>query len=85
MKKNFFVGFIALTALTVTSCSNDDVVMQSPEVNKAIEFGTYPRKLPHMIIRLSSPTTSRPPLPANSAQHKSAHITMPTAAMPTSC
>lgn len=41
MKKNFFVGFIALTALTVTSCSNDDVVMQSPEVNKAIEFGTY--------------------------------------------
>lgn len=41
MKKNFFVGLIALTALTVTSCSNDDVVMQSPEVNKAIEFGTY--------------------------------------------
>ena len=41
MKKNFYVGLIALTALTVTSCSNDDVVMQSPEVNKAIEFGTY--------------------------------------------
>ena len=41
MKKNFYVGLIALTALTVTSCSNDDVVMQSLEVNKAIEFGTY--------------------------------------------
>ena len=41
MKKNFYLGFIALTALTVTSCSNDDVVMQSPDVNKAIEFGTY--------------------------------------------
>ena len=41
MKKNFYLGFIALIALTVTSCSNDDVVMQSPDVNKAIEFGTY--------------------------------------------
>ena len=40
MKKNFFLGFIALTALTVTSCSNDDVVEAVPQ-NQAIEFGTY--------------------------------------------
>ena len=40
MKKNFFLGLIALTALTVTSCSNDDVVEAVPQ-NQAIEFGTY--------------------------------------------
>lgn len=40
MKKNFFLGLIALTALIVTSCSNDDVVEAVPQ-NQAIEFGTY--------------------------------------------
>ena len=40
MKKILFLGFIALTALTVTSCSNDDVVEAVPQ-NQAIEFGTY--------------------------------------------
>lgn len=40
MKKNLFVGFIALTALTVTSCTNDEVVEAIPQ-KQAIEFGTY--------------------------------------------
>lgn len=40
MKKNFFLGFIALTALTVTSCSNDEVMEAVPQ-KQAIEFGTY--------------------------------------------
>ena len=40
MKKNFFLGLIALTALTVTSCTNDEVVEAVPQ-KKAIEFGTY--------------------------------------------
>lgn len=41
MKKNLFLGLIALTALTVTGCSKDDVVSESPNINRAIEFGTY--------------------------------------------
>ncbi|MBR2628928.1 MAG: fimbrillin family protein, partial [Alistipes sp.] len=41
MKKNLFLGLIALTALTVTGCSKDDVVSESPSINRAIEFGTY--------------------------------------------
>ena len=40
MKKNLFVGFIALAALTVTSCTNDEVVEAIPQ-KQAIEFGTY--------------------------------------------
>ena len=40
MKKNLFVGFIAMTALTVTSCTNDEVVEAIPQ-KQAIEFGTY--------------------------------------------
>ena len=40
MKKNLFVGFIAMTALTVTSCTNDEVVEAMPQ-KQAIEFGTY--------------------------------------------
>lgn len=40
MKKNFFLGFIALAALTVSSCSNDaDLTLKTPD--NAIEFGTY--------------------------------------------
>ena len=31
MKKNLFVGFIAMTALTVTSCTNDEVVEAIPQ------------------------------------------------------
>ena len=41
MKKNLFLGLIALTALTVTGCSKDDVVSESPNIKRAIEFGTY--------------------------------------------
>lgn len=40
MKKILFLGFIALTALTVTSCSNDEVMEAVPQ-KQAIEFGTY--------------------------------------------
>ena len=40
MKKNLFVGLIAMTALTVTSCTNDEVVEAIPQ-KQAIEFGTY--------------------------------------------
>lgn len=40
MKKNFFLGFIALAALIVSSCSNDaDLTLKTPD--NAIEFGTY--------------------------------------------
>lgn len=40
MKKNLFLGLIALTALTVTGCQNDEVVEAVPQ-KQAIEFGTY--------------------------------------------
>ena len=40
MKKNLFVGLIALTALTVTSCTNDEVNEMIPQ-GKAIEFNSY--------------------------------------------
>ena len=40
MKKNYFLGLIALTALSVTSCTNDEVVEAMPQ-QQAIEFGTY--------------------------------------------
>lgn len=40
MKKNLFLGLIALTALTVTSCQNDEVMEAVPQ-KQAIEFGTY--------------------------------------------
>lgn len=40
MKKNYFLGLIALTALSVTSCTNDEVVEAMPQ-KQAIEFGTY--------------------------------------------
>lgn len=40
MKKMMFLGFIAFTALSVTSCSNDEVMEAVPQ-KQAIEFGTY--------------------------------------------
>lgn len=40
MKKKLFVGLIALTALTVTSCTNDEVNEMIPQ-GKAIEFNSY--------------------------------------------
>lgn len=40
MKKSLFTGFIALAALTMTSCSNDENMVSIPRDN-AIEFGTY--------------------------------------------
>ena len=40
MKKSLFTGFIALAALTMTSCSNDENMVSIPQGN-AIEFGTY--------------------------------------------
>lgn len=40
MKKSLFTGFIALAALTMTSCSNDENMVSIPQDN-AIEFGTY--------------------------------------------
>lgn len=41
MKKNHLFGMFAMAAFAFASCSQDEVVIQSPEVNKAIEFGTY--------------------------------------------
>lgn len=41
MKKNHLFGMFAMAAFAFASCSQDEVVTQSPEVNKAIEFGTY--------------------------------------------
>lgn len=40
MKKSLFTGLIALAALTMTSCSNDENMVSIPQGN-AIEFGTY--------------------------------------------
>ena len=40
MKKNFLLGFIAFAALTVTSCTNDEVNEMIPQ-GKAIEFNSY--------------------------------------------
>lgn len=40
MKKTLFPGLIALAALTMTSCSNDENMLSIPQDN-AIEFGTY--------------------------------------------
>lgn len=40
MRKNLFLGFIAFAALTVTSCSNDEIMEAVPQ-KQAIEFGTY--------------------------------------------
>ena len=41
MEKNHLFGMFAMAAFAFASCSQDEVVTQSPEVNKAIEFGTY--------------------------------------------
>ena len=41
MKKNHLFGIFAMAAFAFASCSQDEMVTQSPEVNKAIEFGTY--------------------------------------------
>ena len=41
MKKNHLFGMFAMAAFAFASCSQDEVVTQSPQVNKAIEFGTY--------------------------------------------
>lgn len=40
MQKKIFMGVIACAALTVTSCSNDEIVDNQSSKN-AIEFGTY--------------------------------------------
>ena len=41
MKKRHLFGLFAMAAFACVSCSQDEVVSQSPDVNKAIEFGTY--------------------------------------------
>lgn len=41
MKKIQFLAMIAATTLACVSCSNDEVLMQSPDVDKPIEFGSY--------------------------------------------
>lgn len=40
MKKSIFLGIIALAAVSMTSCSNDEVTLAYPQ-DDAIEFGTY--------------------------------------------
>lgn len=40
MKKNFYLGLIALATLSVTSCSKNETIMSVPKMD-AIEFGTY--------------------------------------------
>lgn len=40
MKKSIFLGIIALAAVSMTSCSNDEVTLVYPQ-DDAIEFGTY--------------------------------------------
>lgn len=40
MKKSIFLGIIALAAMSMTSCSNDEVTLAYPQ-DDAIEFGTY--------------------------------------------
>lgn len=42
MKQNYFMGFIACAALTMTGCSNDEINdPQQSQGNNAIEFSTY--------------------------------------------
>ena len=41
MKKRHLFGLFAMAAFAFVGCSQDEVVSQSPDVNKAIEFGTY--------------------------------------------
>lgn len=41
MKKISLYAVLAAATLAGVSCSNDDVLVQSPNVNKPIEFGTY--------------------------------------------
>lgn len=42
MKQNYFIGFIACAALTMTGCSNDEInAPQQSQENNAIEFSTY--------------------------------------------
>lgn len=42
MKQNYFMGLIACAALTITSCSNDEInAPQQSQGNNAIEFSTY--------------------------------------------
>lgn len=42
MKQNYFMGFIACAALTMTGCSNDEInAPQQSQENNAIEFSTY--------------------------------------------
>ncbi|MBR5844462.1 MAG: fimbrillin family protein [Bacteroidaceae bacterium] len=41
MKKISFYAVLAVATLASVSCSNDDVLVQSPNVNKPIEFGVY--------------------------------------------
>ena len=40
MRKNFFLGAMALAAVALTGCQKDEVLNQVPQDN-AIEFGTY--------------------------------------------
>lgn len=42
MKQNYFIGLIACAALTMTSCSNDEInAPQQSQGKNAIEFSTY--------------------------------------------
>ena len=41
MRKNLILSAVAFAALAFAGCSQNDVLNESPSVNKAIEFGTY--------------------------------------------
>lgn len=41
MKSKFYLGLMALAALSMSSCSKDQVVSQAPEANNAIAFDSY--------------------------------------------
>ena len=41
MKKNYLLGMFAMAAFAFVGCSQDEMVNESPDVNKTIEFGTY--------------------------------------------
>lgn len=41
MKKNYIIGVIACAALTMTSCSNDEIGGNNTKQGDPIEFGVY--------------------------------------------
>ena len=41
MKKNYIMGVIACAALTMTSCSNDEIGGNNTKQGDPIEFGVY--------------------------------------------